>query len=250
MDLKKNKRVVAVVAVLLAAACFFPCSRMASVICYPFIVAQSYLIDPIKRNVTGGRTPYHELQNSYDDLMQQYLHLQASADFMRDAHDVIAFQERYDVSNYCVAQVLERHIGDDAHYFLLDKGSRDGILLDAVVVCKDVLVGKIVDVYPFYSRCMLVTDEQSKVGGYVADSDIAGIVQGANGGMLQLLHVSHLLNVSTGAFVISSGYGLIFPRGYGIGKIVAVEPDGLMLHIRCTPLIDFEQITHCAILMR
>ena len=235
---------------LLVAVFFLPASRVASVFCYPFIVVQSYLIDPIKRNITQQQTALQELQSAYDDLMQQHVRLSASADFARDAHDVIAFQERYGVGNYCVAQVIERHTGDDAQYLLLDKGSCDGITSDAVAVHKDMLVGKITDVYPFYARCMLITDRHCKVGGYVAGSEVTGVMQGAGDGFLQLLHVSHLLEVHVGAFIITSGYGLIFPRGFGIGQTVSVEPDGLTLNIRCKPLIDFDQITYCAVLKR
>lgn len=246
----KNKRVVIAAAVFLCAAFFFPTSRIASVFCYPFIVVQSYVVDPIKRHITGQRTSYQELQDSRDELVQQHIRLQASADFVRDARDVIAFQERYDAANYCIAQVLERHIGDDAQYVLLDKGLRAGVKPDAAVVYKDMLVGKITDVYPFYARCMLITDRQCKVGGYVAGSDVSGIMQGTGDGMLQLLHVSHLQHVKTGDLVISSGHGLIFPRGFGIAQTVSVEPDGLTLKIVCTPLIDFGQLTYCSILMR
>lgn len=240
---------IAVLCILLSAVFFLPCSRMASVLCYPFIVAQSYLIDPIKRHIMGQRTSYQELQNSYDDLMQQYVRLQASADFVRDARDVIAFQERYDADTYVITQVLERHNGADARYVLLDKGARDGVKLDAIVVHKNMLVGKITEVYPFYARCMLITDWQCKVGAYLAGSEVTGIVKGADDGLLQLLHVSHLLKVHVGELIFSSGHGLIFPRGFGIGTVQAVEPDGLTLKILCRPLLDFGQIMYCAILM-
>jgi rod shape-determining protein MreC len=223
-------------------------SRIASILCYPFIVMQSYVIDPIKRHITGRLTSVQELQSALDDLMARHVRLQATIDFQQDARDVIAFQERYMDGNYCIAQVLERHMSD-MHYILLDKGARDGVKIDSIVVYKDMLVGKITNVYPLYARCMLITDRQCKVGGYVVNSRVSGVMQGAGDGTLHLLHVSHLEKVNVDDFVFSSGAGLIFPRGFGIGQVVSIEREGLMLDIRCKPLIDISQIMYCAIFM-
>lgn len=211
----------------------------------PLITAQSYLIDPIKRCM-GDYQTFQEQQDTYTDFLSRYIQLQATADFERDTREIVAFQSRYDAPGM-VAQVLERHCAGEQQYFLLDKGSRNGIVPDAVVVHKDMLVGKITHVYPHYSRCMLITDRDCKVSAYVAGTDIAGIVRGTGDGLLELLHVSHLQHPNAGALVISSGYGLLFPRGFGLGVIHSIEPQQLLLKIVCKPLLDFSQITYCVI---
>lgn len=226
------------------------CTRYAAIICYPFILLQSYTIDPIRCLMSDHGKSDMQLERDYDDLMQRYIRIQAMVDFERNAREVIAFAERYDDKKHCIAQVLERHIGDDAHYIIIDKGSYNGLSVDSIVLYKNVLIGRVDKVYPFHADCMVITDFRSKVAGYIADSDVAGVAQGDGEKGLCFLHVSHLDTVKAGDIIISSGNGLIFPRGFGVARVVSVSSDGLFLNVVAEPLFDIRRLTYVAVIMR
>ncbi len=223
--------------------------RYVSTLLYPFIIVQSNVIDPIKRHHTHTKTEYEQLHSAYDQLMQKYLQVQAMHDYVVDTQEILSFNKRYDDQERVIAQVIERYFGDNEHYFLLDKGTADNIKADMIVVYHDMLVGKVIEVFPWYSKCMLITDKQCKVAGYCASTKSCGVMKGNNAKQLNLLHVSHLCEVELDDIVISSGHGIIFPRGFGLGKILDVHKNDMTYEITCAPLADLWSISHCSIVV-
>lgn len=220
-----------------------------SYITYPFIVIQSSIIDPIKRNYMHTKTDYELLRNQYDHLMRSYVQLQALQDHLADTQEISQFNKRYAHNKRVIAQIVERYFGNDEQYFLLDKGSVDAITSDMIVVYNDMLVGKVIQVFPWYSKCVLITDKRCKVAGYCANTKTCGVMQGNNASLLRFLHVSHLCQIKENDIVVSSGHGTLFPRGFGLGNITHVSKEGMTYHIMCEPLADFGMITHCSIIV-
>ena len=50
--------------------------------------------------------------------------------------------------------------------------------------------------------------------------------------------------------IISSGEGLLFPRGFGLGRIKQWERDGYNCFVTLKPLLDFKKIEYCYLLPR
>lgn len=250
MVLKKRLRVVIIAMSVVAVFVALPHSII-SYMAYPFIKLQSIIIDPIKRNYLQQQTYIEKIRADYDQLMQRYLQLQSTTDYVAEIDEIVAFNKRYSQKDRLVTQVLERYFGADEHYILLDKGSHDGIQEDMIVVHQDMLVGRITTVYPWYSRCMLITDRRCKVACYCADTKAYGIMQGTNVlDQLQLLHVSHLNDIALGDIVISSGQGTIFARGFGLGTIISSQKHHMTYDIICKPLVDFATLKHCSIVCK
>jgi len=77
----------------------------------------------------------------------------------------------------------------------------------------------------------------------------AGIVEGINKqDELRLSYISHLSVVHEGDEVLSSGQGLIFPRGFALGTISHCEVDGLYQKVVLKPCIDVTAIDFCYLL--
>lgn len=198
------------------------------------------VIDPYKSH---NQTP---LQQAYDDLLSAHIQLQATVDYYDDIEEIVAFKKRYDHNAAIVAQVLERYLGDDEQYLLIDKGSRDGVHERMVLVYKDMLVGRVHQVFPLYSKCLLVTDERCKIGAYCAQTKAQGVTKGCNSvDRISLKYVSHLSTVQGQDLIISSGEGLIFPRGFGIARVTDFAKDDLLYRISGKPLIDITALRYC-----
>lgn len=222
---------------------------------YPFIRAQSYLLSCVtavlerRRSEAELRLKCDLLHKRCEQLLAENIELAAQQEYCADIHELIAFKKRYAPDTGRVAQVLVRQFTNDAHIFLVNAGAVDGVEPDMTVIYNDCLIGRICDVYPYYSRVRLITDPITKIAACTAQSGAHGIHEGAHEvGKTTLRYVSHLEHIKSGELILSSGEGLVFPRGFGLGRIAHMTQEGLFYHIDVEPLCDLTSITHCLIL--
>jgi rod shape-determining protein MreC len=183
--------------------------------------------------------------------LSAHIQLQATADYYDEIEELVEFKKRYADQCVCIAQILERYMGTDEQYVLIDKGSRDGLHDRMVLVYKDMLVGRVHQVFPLYSKCLLITDERCKIGAYCASTKAEGVTKGCNNDDLMTLeYVSHLSAMQEHDLIISSGQGLIFPRGFGIARVVDFSKEDLLYRVSCRALIDIYRLRHCYVLQK
>ncbi len=209
-----------------------------SYIVYPLLKLQYSLISPVKsyfqkrQTVTELHEQIATLQQERDHLLSHNIELNSLIGFAQDTQEVIEFKSRYDFSQAILAQILVKNFSEQSHFFLIDRGLTSHIQKDMVVVYKDCIIGKVAEVYPYYSKVVLVSDKSCKIAAYCSQSKATGIYQGTNEGWhARLDHVSHLAAPEVGELVLSSGDGLIFPRGFGLGKIKQFCTNGLFHEI-------------------
>ncbi len=231
--------------VLAGGAAFFlypAVQYLSSYIVYPVIYLHSLSIDRLRFHDDS------DLQKAYDDLLSAHIQLQATADYYDEIKELIDFKNRYTDQCVGIAQILERYIGDDEQYVLIDKGSRNGVHDRMVLVYKDMLVGRVHQVFPLYSRCLLITDERCKIGAYCANTKAEGVIKGCNNHLMTLEYVSHLASMQEDDLIVSSGHGLIFPRGFGIARVADFSKDDLLYCVSCSPLIDMCRLRFCCLM--
>jgi len=223
---------------------------------YPFLRLQKIVVDPIKVWVDTHRTiaelgkALQQERAEKEQLRAENIKLQGAAHYEQEISDIVSFKKRYD-TNAPIAHVLVRHITDHEHYVLVNAGANKGIQQDMVAVYKNCLVGKVDEVYPWYSKVRLITDKGCKVAACCVRTKSTGIHQGCNTTEQTLLqHVSHLMNIQKNDLVISSGEGLVFPQGFGLGKIDHFEQKGLQYNISVIPIIDVRNINYCLLLAK
>ena len=231
--------------------------RYSSYVAYPALVLQHYIATPIKsyfeKRATAAELEQQLalMQQERDDAIAKNIELNGMISFAQDTQEIVDFKKQYDFSQALLAQVLVKNFSEQSHFFLLDKGSNAGVQKDMVLIYKDCLVGKVIEVYPHYSKALLISDQSCKVAAYCAQSKATGIYQGSNeewGAVLN--HVSHLSHLDAGEMILSSGDGLIFPRGFGLGKIKSFQPDGLFYAVVVEPLVDLRAINHCYVVCK
>jgi rod shape-determining protein MreC len=196
------------------------------------------------------QTTIHDLQTRNDLLAAQNNVLTAAASLERTTAELIAFKKRYQLENAFVAQVLGVTCNDYEQTMLVTGGSRDGITKNMVALAHHNLLGKVVEVYPWYSKVQLITDAKCKVSVYCAESGATGIYHGTNTTVSSVEHVSHLETVYQGDLIVSSGKGLIFPQGFVLGTITSVVKHDLSYHITVTPLVDAATLSYCLLISK
>lgn len=121
-------------------------------------------------------------------------------------------------------------IGIDPNAFsqriLIDKGERDGVFLGQPVLDATGLMGQVVEVMPFTSRVLLITDVSHSLPVQVNRNGLRAIASGTgNSEWLELRHVSDTADIRVDDIIVSSGLGQRFPAGYPVGRVTYVNRD-------------------------
>jgi len=143
--------------------------------------------------------------------------------------------------------VAARVIADSGAPFvrtvLVNSGHRDGVRKGQVVMNKDGVVGRVVEVGERSARILLITDLNSRIPIFDEDSGLRGILAGDNGDLLSLSFLPNQAQVQPGNRIVTSGHGGLFPQGLPIG--VATARDG---HIRVRPYVDLHRLEYVRII--
>lgn len=231
--------------------------RLASYITYPILSLNNSIIGSIKKFVQERKTRQQfyvlvaQLQQECDSLQQQVIALQGQLHYVQDTCELHQFAQRYDFSQTCAVQIIARIFSEGQHYFFVDAGSNRNIELDMVAVYKNCLLGRVINVYPSYSKVLLITDYSCKVAVFCLNTKVQGIHEGINNNQeTQLSFVSKLATLQLDDLVISSGEGLIFPRGFCLGKIKKFFAGNLHYTICVEPIVDFSIISYCYLIKK
>ncbi len=166
--------------------------------------------------------------------------------------DLLGFASRYPYDTLA-AEVIARSPGNWFSILTIDKGSRNGVVVDLPVVTAGGLVGRIVRVTPRTSTVMLITDPKSGVGAMIRRSRDAGVATGQLGSdpLLLLKMFSTKADVSPGDTVVTSGLSQIFPEGLKIGTVVEVFQGefGLVTQATVRPAVDFDRLEEVLVIL-
>ena len=102
---------------------------------------------------------------------------------------------------------------------IINKGSKHGINLGAVVKDKEYLIGKIIEVNYTTSRVLLLSDINSKIPVLIEPQGILSILSGlgSNDGVIQYSKKESIID--NNSIIYTSGVGSLFKAGIPIGKI-------------------------------
>ncbi len=123
-----------------------------------------------------------------------------------------------------IAQLLS--VGNDplTQEVALDKGTQDGVFAGQPVLDAYGVAGQIIDVTPFTSQAMLVSDTRSAVPVQNTRNGMRLVVAGMGyADQLSLLNVPVTADIVVGDMLVTSGLGGKFPFGYPIGKVASIQ---------------------------
>jgi len=130
----------------------------------------------------------------------------------------------------------------------IDRGWRDGVSRDAVVVNGDGLVGHVIDAGAHDAHVLLVIDPSSNVPAYLRGTRTWGIVTGT-WQHIRMKYIGQDVKVRPGDTVIT-GKGQIYPEGIVIGTVREVDrrDNALYQSAVIVPAVDFDGLTHVLVL--
>ena len=148
----------------------------------------------------------------------------------------------------------------------INKGTKHGVLRNRAVLDTQGLVGRVISASTETADVLLLTDVNSKLSCVIegVGPGARGILSGSGvsgpDDILVLLHMvepmslAYLakdLEVETGARILTSGLGGLFPAGLPVGEVVDASTDstGLFQRARVAPYVDFASLDRVFVLV-
>lgn len=200
---------------------------------------------------------YFHLRSEIDQLRMEntQLALENSAMYeMRLENErlrkLIGFQEGTE-NRLIAARVIGRETRGYINDVILDVGLEDSVRKNMPLVVTDGLVGKLYQVGEKKSIGHLLLDQNFRVSAKVQRSRVRGIVSWQGGEYCNLNNVPKRSDVTVGDWVITSGYGEIFPPGLKIGQVINIKesPRGIFSDILIKPSVDFGKLEEVFVIL-
>ena len=186
-----------------------------------------------------------ERSTDYDELMAENKRLRALLDF-RAAHS------QY---NLLASSVISRDYGSWSNTMIINRGSSDGVAKDMAVVTPKGVVGFISDVYPNSARVQLMLDPRTSIGAIVqrAESRVSSVVRGNGNDPMepQFVNIAKDSDILEGDTLVTSGYGMIYPKGLYIGKIVSIHQsdNDFVKYAVIRPGVEFDKLEEVFVIL-
>ena len=130
-------------------------------------------------------------------------------------------------SNKVLAKIIVDHDSPFLKSIIINKGSKDKIIIGTNIYDQAYLVGRVIEVNYKTSRVLLLSDLNSNIPVTIAPQNIQAIVTGAgdNFGQIKYIKSGQIEELSRDSIVYTSGTGAIFKSGIPIGKLRPFKSD-------------------------
>ena len=143
------------------------------------------------------------------------------------------------VQRSLVAEIVRVDLDPFRQRVLVNKGSRDGIFRGQAALDASGIIGQVTRVGPVSAELILISDPEHAIPVQVNRTGTRTIALGTGrSGQLSLPYLPQNADVVAGDLLVSSGLGGVFPPGYPVGKVTAVQrdPSQPLLSVTAAPL--------------
>jgi len=230
-------------------------NRVGSILVYPFLKiykSASSCVDATFFWVLSKRKlqeRVNDLEEERKKFIEEMTELKASINYSADIKELRSYKYRYKrLAKSHIVQVLMINCTPYEHYILIEGGTNQNFSEGMLAIVNNHLVGRVVEAFSYYSKVLLLTDKRINVAAYCAKMHTRGIVNGTNSGHMKLKFVDHMKRLRKDDMVLSSGHGLLYPKGLCLGKIVDFVKNDVEYDVNIAPLIDLQKISYCFVI--
>lgn len=147
--------------------------------------------------------------------------------------------------NSGLSMLSARIVGKDPSLWfrtvVIDRGSSDGVMKGMPVMTDAGIAGQVFTVSPNHAKVLLAIAPSSAIDVLLQKSRVRGILKGNGSLTYKLDYVLKTVDVEEGDYVVTAGYGGLFPTGMPVGVVSKVirKRRGMFLEIEVTPAVDF-----------
>ncbi len=148
------------------------------------------------------------------------------------------------VDKKLVAEIIQIDSDPFSLNFLINKGSSHDVFVGQTVIDAYGIVGQVIEVSPYYSRVLMVTDATHAIPVRVNRNGVRSVLVGTGQiDTLELQFVPDTMDIKVGDLLLSSGLGQKFPDGYPVATVKKVErnPGEAYTRVIATPAAKLAQ---------
>ena len=200
---------------------------------------------------------HFSLYSNYENLKKEYESLKApklNTDFLKSENEALKSKIN-DVSTQS-SELLAKVIIDKKSPFLrsviVNRGSKDNVILGMAVLDEKFLVGKVVEVNYSTSRVLLLSDLNSKIPVSIEPNGVQSILSGSGSKFGEIQYIKEDYQLDSDFEIFTSGSGGIFRSGIPIGKTILNAGSGLdtikvkfhsdFSQLRLVKIVSFEEV--------
>jgi rod shape-determining protein MreC len=201
------------------------------------------------RHVWGTYVGLRQTKTENEDLKRQLAEAQvalqaqrALADRARGLEKLLELKDRVTLQT-TAAEIIGAAATPDFRTVTIDKGTSDGLRPDMPIISPAGVVGRIVIPSARSAKIQLLVDRNAAAGALIERSRAQGVVIGVGEDRLRLENVSEAADIVVGDTIVTSGIEGIYPKGFVIGRVDAVEKNGpAYKRITVKPAVDFSSL--------
>lgn len=193
-------------------------------------------------NLVDVQDKNDEYKSIIDNLTLQNTLLTEKVNQSDRLNALLKFNETYDFTTLG-ANVIGASDGYVKH-MMIDRGNKDGIKKDDPVIGFYGLIGRVSTVYPNTADVDVILNISSNVSVINSRTRAVGILRGDGKGKLFVDYYDRLDDAKPGDLFITSGRGMLFPKGIPVGTIsnIVKEQTGLFQKIYINQSEDFYKL--------
>lgn len=182
------------------------------------------------------------LKAEVDALRVRLQEEHALAERSRQLQRLLELREETSLS-VVAAEVVGGGASPDFQTVTIGKGTGDGLGTDMAVLAPEGVVGRVVTPTSRAAKVQLLIDRNAAAGAMIERTRAQGVVFGTGDGLLRMDYVAEVGGVEVGDLVVTSGVDGIYPKGFVIGEVEAVERTGdAYKAITVRPAIDVRRL--------
>ena len=153
--------------------------------------------------------------------------------------------------SYLSAEVVGKDPSPWFKTIIIDKGRAEGVAKGFPVIIPEGIVGQVMAAADHYSKVLFLIDPNGAVDAMVQRTRARGIIKGKAADEYRFDYVLRKHDVRVGDTVVSSGLDGVYPKGIGIGSVLAVskKDTGIFQEIAVAPSVDFEKLEEVFVLL-
>jgi rod shape-determining protein MreC len=184
--------------------------------------------------------------NQLRQTVADYDEMKSENEMFREYYRLSDTYSDYDLVS---AFVIGRDPMEKYYSFTIDRGSRDGVAVNDVVISPEGAVGRVAAVSYNYAEVLTILDPAVSMGCTISRTREIGLAEGesllAQDNRLKMSYLPRETLAAASDLVVTTGLGGVFPSGLIVGTVEDVIPEssGKSMYAVVRPAADVRDVT-------
>ena len=200
------------------------------------------------RNKSDLKEENAELKNQIADLLEENRRLAMYDTENKRLSALLKIAQKYPDYESTGANVIAKDPGVWYDGFTIDKGTKDNLSANMVLIAPEGLVGRVLESGLTFSKAQSILDSRSSVPAMSVRTGDLGVVKGsytlAADGLCIMEYIDGNAEILVGDEIVTSHLSDIYPAGLAIGKVLELDTDtsGLTKYAVIQPYVDLKHL--------